>query len=56
MEVSSLEEITPALLLKWNTMLHDADAATGTVKESASSPRVPWPCGRDPLLGIRRHG
>ncbi|MFQ6030151.1 MAG: site-specific integrase [Dehalococcoidia bacterium] len=31
MDVSSLEEITPALLLQWNTMLHDAGGATGTV-------------------------
>ncbi|HEU0020699.1 MAG TPA: site-specific integrase, partial [Dehalococcoidia bacterium] len=31
MGVSTLEEITPALLLEWNTMLHDAGGATGTV-------------------------
>ena len=28
MGVKTLEDITPALLLQWNTMLHDAGGAT----------------------------
>lgn len=31
MKVTTLEELTPALLLAWNTMLHDAGGATGTI-------------------------
>ena len=31
MSAATLEDITPALLLEWNTMLHDAGGATGTV-------------------------
>jgi integrase/recombinase XerC len=37
MEATSLEEITPALLLEWNTMLHDAGGATGTVVQKHSA-------------------
>jgi site-specific recombinase XerD len=37
MEVTTLEEITPGLLLQWNTMLHDAGGATGTVGQKHSA-------------------
>ena len=37
MGVATLEDITPALLLQWNTMLHDAGGATSTVQQKHSA-------------------
>ena len=37
MGVATLEDITPALLLQWNTMLHNAGGATSTVQQKHSA-------------------